>query len=84
MIKDVRPQENDSLTIESKPTYESDNDKLGWISKGIFWIGMIVIGILLVPTGILFALICGVWSVTNWITTILSEQVKQRRYKHRR
>lgn len=38
------------------------------ISQAITWMGIVMIGILAVPTGLLMALISAIWSVTDKIT----------------
>lgn len=41
------------------------------LSRGVLGIGMGVIALLAVPAGILFLIICGIWTLTGWFTTVI-------------
>lgn len=49
------------------------------VSRMVFFIGIVVIGILAVPAGILFLLICGIWSGVDYFTAKLGSKQKNRK-----
>lgn len=42
-----------------------------YLSKGIMGIGIGIVSLLAIPTGILFLTICGVWKLTGWFISAL-------------
>lgn len=48
-----------------------------WICRLIFWLGMALIALLAVPTGVLVLVIVGIWTGVEKITNHLLEQPKQ-------
>ena len=43
------------------------------ISGGVFYLGLTVIGVLAIPAAVLLGLIAGVWTLTDKLTALLSE-----------
>lgn len=43
------------------------------VSGGVFYLGLTVIGVLAIPAAVLLGLIAGVWTLTDKLTALLSE-----------
>ena len=42
----------------------------------IFWLGAVVIALLALPTGILFLMICGIWTAVDKLTAAIGGKTK--------
>lgn len=42
----------------------------------IFWLGAVVIALLALPTGILFLMICGIWTAVDKLTSVIGGKTK--------
>ena len=45
-----------------------------WAGRGILWLGTGLVILIAIPTGLLFLLLAGVWTLTDRLTAALTEQ----------
>lgn len=64
------------MPIERQKNREKDSHSAAgeYLGRIITWIGLVVVGILAIPTGLLFVLIFAVRSLVDWTVSHLSKK----------
>lgn len=72
---DSQDQQEEHLKSEEMQRPKSSHRR--WICRLIFWLGMALIALLAVPTGVLVLVIVGIWTGVEKITNHLLDQPKR-------